>query len=123
MRHIGEAHYTEADLSVGQRHLGDFFEGILIGVDDIVEKMHGVPHHFTQVRVVDGAVFDHVGEIDGPQVAGFVGQKGLFSARIRTFDLSHVRCRILSVDDIEENQSGFSVPPGRLNDLVEDLAG
>jgi hypothetical protein len=95
--HIGEAHDAQADFPGLFGVLLDDFQGEAVGVDDVVQEVHRGVHQGGQGRVVDGAVHDHLGQVEGAQVAGLVGQKGLLAAGVGGFDLAQVGHRVGAV--------------------------
>ena len=121
--HVGKAHDAEADLAIGAGEVTNLGEGILVGLDDVVQEMDGIPHHGFQMVVVDFSAVHHVGEVDGAEVARFVGQEGLFSARVGAFDFPDVRRGVVAVHGVQEDDAGFPVFPCRMDDQVVHLAG
>ena len=53
-----------------------------------------------QLVVVDDTVADESGDVDGSEIAGFVRQQRLFSARVGSLDWPKLRRRIRGVDAV-----------------------
>jgi len=119
----GKSHDSQADFPVGKSQLLDFGERVTVDVDDIVQEMDGIPDDFLEMYVVDGAVPAHVCKIDGSKVARFIREKRLFPAGIGALDPADIGGGIVPVDRIQKDDPRFSVLPGRLDDLIENLPG
>ena len=120
---IRPAHHSQADLAVPLRHLLYLRQGIAVHVDDVVEKVDGRPGGFAQAIPVHNAVFDHELQVERAQVAAFIGQQGLFAARIGGLDLPEFGRRVVSIEPVEEDDPGLAVLPREIDDEVEHLAG
>ena len=102
-------------------------QGVLVGVNDVVQKVDGfldgdgqlIPVHRASVFVAA----QHVRQVDGAQVAAFIGQQGLLAAGVGGFDFSLGGHHVVPVEPIEENDARFPVAPGGINDFVEYLFG
>ena len=107
---VGKAHDAQADLAVAAHGLVDAFQREARGVDDVVQEAHGQMHHLLQAVPVDtgrGGIFvmlvaghKEAGQIDGAQVAGLVGQQGLFAAGVGGFDLALGGRGVVAVDAV-----------------------
>ena len=118
---VGKSHHSQADFPVGFRHLLNLRQGVTIHFDDIVQKMHTSPNDVSKFIEIQVAVFRHPGQIDGGQIAGFVGQQRLFAAGIGGFDLSDLRRGIVPVNAIEKDDPWLAVLPGGIDDLFKYL--
>ena len=85
--------------------------------------MHGGVHQVGQGGVVDGAVLDHRGQVEGAQVAGLVGQQGLLAAGVGGLDVAQVGHGVAAVDRVQEDDAGLAGGPGALDDEVEEGGG
>ena len=72
---------------------------------------------------VDVAILDQHAQVDGAQVAGFIGQKRLLAAGVGGFDLADQRGRVVAIQAIEKDNARLAVFPGLLDDPLEYLAG
>ena len=123
---VRKPHHAEAYLAVGACHLLDLLEGVFVHVDDIVQEAHGSPHGLAEALVVDlrgGAGEDEAGEVDGPEVTGFVGQQRLLAAGVSGLDVAQGGGWIHGVEAVQEDDPRLAGLPGALYDQVEDLAG
>lgn len=57
-------------------------EGVLVGVDDVVEEVDCVFDGGGEAFPFGFAVFDEFGDVDAAEVAGLVGVEWLFSAGV-----------------------------------------
>ena len=58
-------------------------------------------------------------EVDGPQVAGLVGQQGLLAAGIGGLDCAGKGVR--GIDPVDEDHARIASPPGGVGDEVHQL--
>ncbi len=79
--------------------------------------------HLAQGRVVDPAAVDHLGQVQGPEVAGLVGQERLLAAGVGGFDLPQVGDGVAPVEGVQEDDAGLAGGPGALDDEVEEPGG
>ena len=121
-QHIGKAHHAQTDFAIGQGDVLDLRQRIFVDINHIVQEVDGIPHHLFEVIVIDLTVANHVEQVDGAQIAGFIWQQRLLPTGIGGLDLSHVGSWVDAVDDVQKDDPGFTVFPGRLNDLVKDFA-
>ncbi len=62
-QHIRPAHHPQADATVLQGLLFNLLKRVSVLVDDVIQKMHGRPHHSAQTVEVDALVWFRAGEI------------------------------------------------------------
>ena len=124
---VGEPHHPQPDAAGQLAHLLDFGDGVGVHIDDIVQQMHRRLDSAFQPGPVDGDVVllkgDHAGQVDGGQVAGFVGQQGLFAAGVGAFDFAQLRIGVVAVDAVDEHQAGVAGLPGHFRQQIEHFPG
>ena len=124
---VGEPHHSQPDPAGLLAHLLDFFDGVVVHVDYVVQEMDGCPHHTCQPVPIDRHVTilipDHAGQVNRSQVAGLKRQQGLLATRIGALDLSQLRIGVVVVDQVQEDQTGVSGLPGHLHRQFKNLAG
>ena len=81
-QHIVQPHDAHADLARLQRHFLDLGNRKTVAVDDVVQKDGGGSDGLLEALVIDGAVVDEAGQIDGAEIAAFIGQQPLLAAGI-----------------------------------------
>ena len=125
---VGPAHDAQADLAVLADHLGDLGQRVDRGVDDVVEKANREMDDAAQLVPVNlgiVAVFAlgvALAEVDGAEVAGFVGEQWLLAAGVGGFDLAQGGGGIVPIDAVEEDNARIAGLPRLLDQEVEDLA-
>ena len=74
---IGPTHDANANTTSSPAHLGDFGNGIVVHVDDIVQQMDRGAHHLGQPLPIDSnivvSVMHHAGQVNRTQIARLVG--------------------------------------------------
>ena len=87
--------------------------------------MHGFVDGVCQQVVVNRIAvrrfLEHLRQVDGAEVAALVGEQGLLAARVGALDLALGGDHVVSVQAVEEDDAGFAVGPGCLDDGVEDF--
>ena len=86
-------------------------------------KCTALADHLAQGRVVDLAACDDLGQVQGPEVAGLVGQERLLAAGVGGFDLPQVGDGVAPVEGVQEDDAGLAGGPGALDDEVEEPGG
>ena len=104
-QHIRPPHDAQADFPGLLGGEIDLRQGVLVGVDDIVQEMDRSADGVRQLIPVDGvsavpALLNHLHQVDGPQVAAFIGQKRLLAAGIGGFDLPLSGNHVVSVEAV-----------------------
>ena len=126
-QHVGKAHDAKAHFAGLFRHLVDLGDGVFVHLDHIVQKMHGQVHRAGQLvpihLVFAAGLLHHLHQVDGAQVAGFIGQQGLFAAGVCGFDAALGGHHVIPVQPVDEHDAGLAVAPGRVHDLVEHFPG
>ena len=136
---VGESHEAQADFSVSFAHAVDAIDVVVIEVDDVVEETVGEADGVGEgVEVEAGERFDaglvgvvtagrsglgcdEFGEVDGAEIAGFVGEKRLFAAGIGGFDAAEMRGHVVGVDAVDECEAGLAGGVGVADDFIPEL--
>ena len=122
---ICPAHDTQTDLSGSTGDFCDLIQRVVVHIDDIVQEVHGRFHGFSQQPevkfIADQCLSEHFHQIDGAQIAAFIRQQRLLTARVGAFDLAHGRDHVIPVQTIQEDDARLSVFPGMVHDHIEDL--
>ena len=63
------------------------------------------------------------GKVDGAEVAGFVGQQRLFPAGVRALDFSLIRCGVVAVDAVEEDDARIAALPCLVHQQLKNVPG
>ena len=126
-QHIGKAHNAQTDLTGGTGDLSNFFQRIVIDVDDVIQEVHRQRDGVAQLLIVDLpaklGLFQHLDQVDRAQIAALIGQQGLLAAGVGGFDLALRRHHVVPVQTIQEDDARLAVGPCSLYDLVKQLAG
>ena len=120
---IRQAHDPQADLAVGVGDGGDLGQGVVALVDDVVQEGDPQVRQAVQFLPVQVAALDQAGQVDGAQVAGFIGQQGLLAARVGGFESAHLRGGVVPLDGVQEDEARVAGLQGVAADEVEDLPG
>ncbi|MPN09561.1 hypothetical protein SDC9_156852 [bioreactor metagenome] len=123
---IRKAHDAQADLSRASGHFCDRIERIVIDVNHVIEKMHGLfDGLFQQVEIKARLAvlgFKHGDEVDGTQITAFVRQQRLLAARIRALDFAGAGNDVIPVQPVEKDDARFACLPGGVYDFIKHLA-
>ena len=111
-QHVGKAHDPQSDLTGAAACLFDLPQRIVVDFDDVVQEMDGRLGQPVKFAKVDLFVFNHLGQVDGSQSAGFIGQKGLFTAGVGGANPSHPGDGIILVDTVDKKEARISGLPG-----------
>ena len=66
---------------------------------------------------------EKAGKVQRAEVAGFIGQQGLFAAGVGAFDLALRRSGVVAVDAVKEDDAGIAALPRLVHQQVEHFAG
>ena len=103
------------------------------GVHHVVEEADGQRDGPFEPRPVDAPVggvgfvevprHEEAGKVQRAEVAGFIGQQGLFAAGVGAFDLALRRSGVVAVDAVKEDDAGIAALPRLVHQQVEHFAG
>ena len=124
---VGKAHNAHADAPGLLAHFLDFFDGVVVHVDDVVQQVYAgtdrpgqaAPVH---LHVVAGVVH-HTGHVKRPQVAGLKGEEWLLATRIGGLDIAQLRVGVVPVYPVQKDDARIAGLPGHCRQAVEYLPG
>src|SRR5690625_41057 len=108
----------------------DLREGVLVGIDHIVEEVRREVHCLTESIPIDPlsrrGIGREVGEdevpnIDRAEVADVVGEEGLLTTGVRRLVAPELRDGVVLVRTVDEEDPWLTGTPGALDDHIEDL--
>src|SRR5271157_2353390 len=111
-KHISEAHDTQAYFSIRECDVFNLLQRVLVRVNNVIKKMHCVSYSFSQLFPTDFSIHDHLRQINGAQVAGFVRKQRLFTTWICGFYSSDFGSWILPVYFVDEYDTWVTAHPG-----------
>ncbi len=120
---FGESHDAEADFAIGLGDVGDGFDRVAVDGDDVVEEAHGIGDGGGEGGPVDVRAGEEGGQVEGTEVAGFVGEQGDFAAGIGGFEEAGGGGGIGAVDGVEEDEAGVAGGPGGVADFLKQGRG
>lgn len=125
--HIGPPHDPQANLAGELRHPLDLGDGVVVGVDNVVQEADGQADGLPQALPVHlgplGGVAEELHQVDGAQVAGLIGQEGLLPAGVGGHDPPQVGGGVVLVDAVHEEHAGLAVQPRPFHNLLKHLPG
>src|SRR5215204_4608769 len=121
---VGEAHDPEPDTSVPTAHLVDLGQGVVVLLDDVVQKADRGVYRIPQLIPVDlfRILAVEALQVDRTQVARVVRRQVRLGARIRRL-YRELRRRVVVVDLVYEHDARFAVEMRPLDDLPEQVPG
>ncbi len=124
---VGKTHHAQTDLAVVLAHPLDFRQGVVVGVDHIVQKTGGLSHSLAQPLPIHKAFFifrftDKQPKVQAAQVARLVRQQGLFSAGVGSLDSTKLRRRVVGVDTVDVHHTRLAGLPSVVDDDVPYVA-
>src|SRR4030095_4932671 len=118
---VGPSHHPEPDLSIQPGYFGDLGYLVLAHIDHVVKKVDPQRYNLLQVGIINFALVMEPRKVNRTQHARLIGQQGLFTARVGAFDLTQFRRRVITVNAVDEDHSGLTVMPRRLDDSIQHI--
>src|SRR5919112_3158851 len=121
---IRKAHDPEPNTSVPPAHRVDLVQGVVVLLDDIVQKADRRVYRLPQVVPVDvsGILAVEAFQVDAPQVARVIRRQMRLRAWVRRL-YRELRCRVVVVDLVYEHDARLAVEMRTLDDLPEQVPG
>ena len=93
----------------------DLLQGIMVRIDNVIQKPNCQMDHGTQSRIVDPRVAYKMSNVDRPEVTRFIGQQRLLPAWICSLHQTNGRYWILPVNGVKKQKARIARPPCRIN--------